>query len=125
MYHQVSMCEIDRARDLAQQTQPLVDAALVLVAIGSHRLALDELHHQERPSLPGHAAIQQRNDQRVNQPRQDLPLLAKTQRRLRAGHPVANELQSNLLLEWRALPLSRIDLSHAALGDQPYEAVSA
>jgi len=71
MDHQVAVGMRDRAEDVVEQFEALIDVEPMRVAVEIDRQARDEIEHEVRLPPGGHAGIEQARDVRVGQPRQD------------------------------------------------------
>ena len=89
------------------------------------RHTIDHIHDVERPSIRGHAAIQQAHDMRMLQPREDASLLQETaQDRVRV-HAAFEHFHRHLLLVGAIGALGQPDHAHAAFAKQPQQSIRA
>ena len=70
----VLMCVLDGAAQLSEQRQPRRQLETPRRTVAGQRLSVDVLHHQVGPSVGGLAHVEERDDVRVREPREDLPL---------------------------------------------------
>ncbi len=102
---------------LRKEREPVVDAHAVLVGVLSDRLALDQLHHEERPAGLGCARIEHLRDVGVVHHRQCLPLLLETGHNLTGVHAQLDDLERDAACDGLLL-LGHEDRAEAALADE-------
>src|SRR4029079_4688762 len=123
MHHQAAMRRLDRAGHLDEEAQALTDAEPPRVAIQVDRLALDELHQEERNAFGRDAAVEQAPDVGMIQRRQDLPLDLEAVQIDVGVETGSQQLERDLLLEFAVGPFREKDARHPPAAELTDDAI--
>ena len=124
MHHQMLVSVTNRVDDAAKQFNALADVEFPLVAPAMNRLAVNELHHEVRPSLFRHAGVEQLGNIGMIQQSENFTLLLEPgddEGRVGRGQ---NQLDGGLPVERFVGSLGEIDAAHATAPDLANEGVA-
>ena len=119
MHDAVLVRVLDRAAQLAEQREPARQVDALRRAIHGQRPADDQLHHQVRPVVGGHTRVEQRDDVRMGEARQDLALRVEPRSDVVVTNGRVDDLHGDLLRESAVHTLGQVDDAHAAAADFP------
>jgi len=123
--HEVLVRVLHRRADRAEEEESLPDAEAVAVAVLAERPPLDVLHDEVRQAVLGRPSVEQLRDVRVVERRQDLPLPAEPGDDLGRVHPLADDLDRDVLAELLVRPRREVDRPHAPLAEPAEDLVGA
>jgi hypothetical protein len=119
------MCVVDGSAERTKQFEALREGEIPLSAIIEQTLSFDILHDDVRTPIIGRASIEQCRDVRMLKSGEDLPLRSKARQRLRCGHPLSDELDSDRAQKLIIGANRLVDGAHAAPSNFAHELVRA
>ena len=111
--------------DALKEPEPIVERNRAAFAVARDRHAIDELHHEEGLARVCEPAVEERDDVRVVQRGEDLPLGSKPPQRVVVSHRQVDQLHCRALREPSARPHAGVHRPHASLADPIGERESA
>ena len=117
MHDQAAMGIRHRFTHFQEQAAAIFDCQAAVAAPVVDAEALHIIHHQERASFRGGAAVDQARDVGMVETRQNLAFMPEAEEQFRRVHAGSDELESGLLLELRVVADHQVDDSHTAATD--------
>ncbi len=123
VHDEVAMRVANRVTHVEEQSQALANRKLAVVAIAIDRLALDVLHHEVRPAVLRHAAVDEPRDAGMLEACKDLTLGDESVEHVLGIETAADELDRHVLAVLIVVARREIDRAHAAASDRSIEAI--
>ncbi|OPZ10840.1 MAG: hypothetical protein BWZ07_02411 [Alphaproteobacteria bacterium ADurb.BinA280] len=107
--------------DLQQQTQAGRNIQTCRIAVSADVLTFDIFHGQKWLTARAQTTIQQAGDVGVLQASQDLAFAGQSRHQFARVQPVPHQFQRGLLDKSSRHPLGKVDRTHAAFGQYPFQ----